>query len=127
MFLFLSGAAHGFEPQCKPDEWFKCNDGLCVTKHWRCDGEPDCMDGSDEFGCDTDIEPGKCLLAIFRFSNLRRVLIGIQRKFLFLSVHFSKTPRFFSHLVSQQNIIQKRLTYCLAVNCPIKTFNTHYG
>ena len=59
MFLFLSGAAHGFEPQCKPDEWFKCNDGLCVTKHWRCDGEPDCMDGSDEFGCDTDVEPGK--------------------------------------------------------------------
>ena len=70
MFLFLSGAAHGFEPQCKPDEWFKCNDGLCVTKHWRCDGEPDCMDGSDEFGCDTDIEPGKCLLvsrAVVRF------------------------------------------------------------
>ena len=59
MFLFLSGAAHGFEPQCKPDEWFKCNDGLCVTKHWRCDGEPDCMDGSDEFGCDTDLEPGE--------------------------------------------------------------------
>jgi hypothetical protein len=57
MFLFLSGMAHGFEPQCKPDEWFKCNDGLCVTKHWRCDGEPDCMDGSDEFGCDTDLEP----------------------------------------------------------------------
>ena len=54
--------AHGFEPQCKPDEWFKCNDGLCVTKHWRCDGEPDCMDGSDEFGCDTDLEPGECLL-----------------------------------------------------------------
>ena len=52
--------AHGFEPQCKPDEWFKCNDGLCVTKHWRCDGEPDCMDGSDEFGCDTDLEPGEC-------------------------------------------------------------------
>ena len=62
----LSGMAHGFEPQCKPDEWFKCNDGLCVTKHWRCDGEPDCMDGSDEFGCDTDLEPGECLLFSFK-------------------------------------------------------------
>ena len=72
-YLFLSGMAHGFEPQCKPDEWFKCNDGLCVTKHWRCDGEPDCMDGSDEFGCDTELEPGKFLLlsrAIVRFQIL---------------------------------------------------------
>ena len=71
--IFLSGAAHGFEAQCEPDKWFKCNDGLCVTKHWRCDGEPDCMDGSDEFGCDADIEPGKFLLlsrAIVRFQIL---------------------------------------------------------
>ena len=62
MVIFLCGAAHGFEAQCEPDKWFKCNDGLCVREYWRCDGEPDCMDGSDEFGCDTDIEPGKCWL-----------------------------------------------------------------
>ena len=59
MVIFLCGAAHGFEAQCDPDKWFKCNDGLCVPKHWRSDGETDCMDGSDEFvsnefGCDTE-------------------------------------------------------------------------
>ena len=38
--------------KCKTeDNWFRCNDGLCVTGEWMCDGEPDCMDGSDEFNC----------------------------------------------------------------------------
>ena len=38
--------------KCKTeDNWFKCNDGLCVTGHWRCDGNADCMDRSDEFNC----------------------------------------------------------------------------
>ena len=64
--IFLSGAAHGFETQCEPDKWFKCNDGLCVRKYWRCDGEPDCMDGSDEIGCDTETLPKKNLQDVVR-------------------------------------------------------------
>lgn len=43
---------YAFETYCKPDKWFLCNDGLhCVTKQWRCDGEPDCFDDSDELNC----------------------------------------------------------------------------
>ena len=67
----MSGAAHGFEAQCEPDKWFKCNDGLCVTKHWRCDGEPDCNDGSDEIGCDTKIK-----LEIEKIQNSARLILG---------------------------------------------------
>lgn len=32
---------------CAPAE-FACLNGQCVPGRWRCDGEPECPDGSDE-------------------------------------------------------------------------------
>ena len=94
MVLFISGAAYGIKPQCKPDKWFKCNDGMCVTKHWRCDSKPECIDGSDEFGCNTEIETNEIAIwgenereaksfhgkAILYYS-LRPLSIQISRRF----------------------------------------------
>ena len=37
---------------CKDDE-FKCSE-RCISLLWRCDGEPDCMDGEDEKNCGKD-------------------------------------------------------------------------
>ena len=75
MVIFLCGAAHGFEAQCEPDKWFKCNDGLCVRKYWRCDGEPDCMDGSDEIGCDTETLPNPTLPGK-NLQDILRLILG---------------------------------------------------
>ena len=36
---------------CRSDDWFRCNDGVCIAKVWKCDGEKDCLDGSDEDNC----------------------------------------------------------------------------
>lgn len=35
---------------CEPNE-FPCGNGHCVLKLWRCDGDSDCEDHTDEANC----------------------------------------------------------------------------
>uniref|UniRef100_A0A8C5ML40 Uncharacterized protein n=1 Tax=Leptobrachium leishanense TaxID=445787 RepID=A0A8C5ML40_9ANUR len=39
-------------PGCHTDEFQCWLDGLCIPNRWRCDGDTDCMDTSDEKNCD---------------------------------------------------------------------------
>ena len=42
--------------KCGPQE-HQCDNNVCISKQWVCDGEPDCLDGSDEAGCEATRMP----------------------------------------------------------------------
>lgn len=46
-------------PACRSYEFSCDTGGQCVPQAWRCDGETDCMDGSDEQQCVAPCGPGQ--------------------------------------------------------------------
>ena len=48
--LFVK-SSHVVDVSCGQEE-FQCTNGRCIQVRGKCDGEDDCLDGSDEAGCD---------------------------------------------------------------------------
>ena len=47
LFVLLADKYVAPTPHC-PSNKFACNNGHCIPNNWRCDGESDCQDDSDE-------------------------------------------------------------------------------
>ncbi|XP_071323032.1 low-density lipoprotein receptor-related protein 2 isoform X2 [Trachinotus anak] len=44
---------------CHQGQW-QCDDGNCIPDVWRCDGDGDCLDGSDEMDCNARPGSSEC-------------------------------------------------------------------
>lgn len=55
---------------CEPDS-FVCNSGQCIDYEYKCDGLPDCRDGSDELNCRSN-------QLILSYDSLNKFSINIE-------------------------------------------------
>lgn len=80
---------------------FACNNGRCVPITWRCDGEDDCFDNSDEASCSTC----ETLLTVYIYSPpINEILIHLSVSSLKLFVK-NKEQSNFKYRVSSRILL----------------------
>ncbi|XP_052380838.1 low-density lipoprotein receptor-related protein 2-like isoform X37 [Oncorhynchus keta] len=68
----------GFGQQCGGNQW-QCDDGACLPLSWHCDGNGDCMDGSDEMACPCPRGQVACMAGAPGCVNTSAVCDGLRQ------------------------------------------------
>lgn len=90
--------------QCGPAE-FTCARGVCIRDAWRCDGDNDCRDWSDEANCTG--ENTRRATSVRRHGTDARLLIAFSPL-----THFHSGP---SHMREQQFPVSHRSLHSSAL------------
>lgn len=74
-------------PQCQPGE-FACKNNRCIQERWKCDGDNDCLDNSDE-APELCRKCAKSLPRLHRNTQMKKRVLANGKPLQFLRLSFS--------------------------------------